>query len=81
MRYLKLFPDQPELTRTFPTPIEPASDECSVGWKLIYAPESLTSADRHYASSIIQAYAYLICEMTAKDRQSVVSEIRRRMVQ
>lgn len=29
-----MFPDQPELTRTFPTPIEPASDECSVGWKL-----------------------------------------------
>lgn len=80
-RYLKLFPDQPDLTRTFPTPIEPESDECSVGWKLNYAPDSLTRADRMYASSIISAYAYLVCEMTAKDRQSVVSEIRRRMVQ
>ncbi|WAY18422.1 hypothetical protein OF855_24605 [Mycolicibacterium fortuitum] len=80
-RYLKLFPDQPDQTRVFPTPIEPESDECSVGWKLTHAPQHLTREDQLYAASVIQAYAYLVCEMTAKDRQSVVSEIRRRMVQ
>lgn len=74
-RYLHLFADDPDQRRTFPTPIEPASDEVSVGWKLRYAPESLTREDQLYAASILNAYAYLICDMTAKDRQAVVSEI------
>lgn len=78
-RYLRLFRDDPDKARTFPTPIEPPSDGDSVGWKLRYAPGSLTRADQLYAASIIDAYAYLICEMTAKDRQSVVSEIRRQL--
>ncbi|OBA94650.1 hypothetical protein A5668_09105 [Mycolicibacterium fortuitum] len=78
MRYLRLFADDPDKKRVFPTPIEPhAADQASVGWKLNYAPESLTREDHMYAASVISAYAYLVCEMTAKDRQSVVSEIRR----
>jgi hypothetical protein len=48
-----------------------------VGWKLRYAPQTLTKEDRIYAASIMDAYAYLVCEMNAKDRQSVVSEMRR----
>jgi hypothetical protein len=78
-RYLRLFPDEPDRRRTFPTPVEPASDDNGVGWKLRYAPDTLTKEDQMYASSIIDAYAYLICEMTAKDRQAVVSEIRRHL--
>jgi len=78
-RYLRLFADEPEKRRVFPSPVEPASDECGVGWKLRYAPDALTREDQMYASSILSAYAYLICEMTAKDRQSVVSEIRRQL--
>lgn len=78
-RYLRLFPGEPDKTRTFPTPIEPNSDDGSAAWKLRYAPESMTKADQLYAASVMNAYAYLICEMTAKDRQSVVSEIRRQL--
>lgn len=78
-RYLRLFPDEPEKRRTFPSPIEPAPDDYGVGWKLRYAPESMTREDQMYASSIMSAYAYLVCEMTAKDRQSVVSEMRRQI--
>lgn len=77
MRYLRLFRGEPDKARTFPSPIEPASEDNGVGWKLRYAPASLTREDQMYAASILDAYAYLICEMTAKDRQSVVSEIRR----
>lgn len=78
-RYLRLFPDELEKRRTFPSPIEPFSDESGVGWKLRYAPSSLTREDQMYAASVLDAYAYLVCEMTAKDRQSVVSEIRRQL--
>lgn len=76
-RYLKLFRNEPEKSRTFPSPIEPASDENGVAWKLRYAPQSMSREDQMYAAAIVSAYAYLICEMNAKDRQSVVSEIRR----
>lgn len=78
-RYLRLFPDEPDKRRVFPTPIESTSDDCSVEWKLRYAPESLSCADQSYAASVLNAYAYLICDMNAKDRQSVVSEIRRQL--
>lgn len=79
-RYLRLFRDQPEKARTFPTPIETLAEfDPSVGWKLRYAPLSMTREDQMYAASVIDAYAYLVCEMTAKDRQSVVSEIRRHL--
>lgn len=77
-RYLKLFPDDPKKTRVFPMPYEPDSDT-GIGWKLTYSPESMTRADQMYAASIVSAYGYLICEMNARDRQSVVSEIRRCM--
>lgn len=76
-RYLKLFADNLDKRRTFPSPIEPASDENGVEWKLRYAPESLTREDHMYLASIVSAYAYLVFEMTSKDRQAVVSEIRR----
>jgi hypothetical protein len=78
-RYLRLFPDDAEKRRVFPSPVEPESDGYSVAWKLRYAPDALTDADQKYAASIVSAYHYLICGMTAKDRQSVVSEIRRRL--
>lgn len=77
-RYLKLFPCDPKKTRVFPMPYEPNSDT-GIAWKLTYSPESMTRADRMYAASIVSAYGYLICEMNARDRQSVVSEIRRCM--
>jgi hypothetical protein len=76
-RYLRLFQGDPDKTRTLPSPIETVSDQNGVGWKLRYAPQTLTKEDQMYAASILDAYAYLVCEMTAKDRQSVVSEIRR----
>ncbi|QDF19806.1 hypothetical protein QEH38_gp74 [Mycobacterium phage LilSpotty] len=75
-RYLRLFPNDPDRTRVFPTPVEPGSADAGVAWKLIHAPGLLTRGDRLYAASIMEAYAYLIY-MRAKDRQSVVSEIRR----
>lgn len=75
-RYLRLFRDQPDKSRTFPTPVEP---DYGVAWKLRYAPGTLTQEDQMYAASVMSAYAYLVCEMTAKDRQSVVSEIRRQL--
>jgi hypothetical protein len=78
-RYLRLFQGDPDKARTFPSPIETVSDQNGVGWKLRYAPQTLTEEDQMYAASILDAYAYLICEMTAKDRQSVVSEIRRHL--
>jgi hypothetical protein len=76
-RYLRLFTDEPDKRRVFPSPVEPASDDCGVEWKLRYAPQSLTREDQMYLASIVSAYGYLVCEMTAKDRQSVVSEMRR----
>jgi hypothetical protein len=78
-RYLKLFADEPEKARTFPSPVEPSPDEVGVGWKLRYAPDALTREDHLYLASIVSAYGYLVCEMTARDRQSVVSEMRRIM--
>lgn len=78
-RYLRLFPDDANKSRTFPSPIEPASDQAGVEWKLRYAPEAITREDRMYLASIVSAYAYLVCEMTAKDRNLVVSEMRRQI--
>lgn len=78
-RYLHLFRGEPDKSRKFPSPIETVSDDNGVGWKLRYAPDSLTREDRMYAASILDAYAYLVCHMTAKERQSVVSEIRRQL--
>lgn len=78
-RYLKLFPNEPKETRVYPMPYEPDPDTDGIEWKLRYSPESMTRADQLYAASIVSAYGYLICEMTAKERQSVVSEIRRCM--
>lgn len=78
-RYLRLFPDEPNKRRTFPSPVESDPDQNHVGWKLRYAPQTMTRADQMHAASIVDAYAYLILGMTAKDRQSVVSEIRRRV--
>lgn len=76
-RYLRLFADEPSKARTFPNPVEPDSDNCGVEWKLCHAPGTLTREDQMYAASVLSAYAYLVLEMTARDRQSVVSEIRR----
>lgn len=76
-RYLKLFADDLPNRRTFPSPIEPESDNGGVEWKLRYAPTTLTREDELYLASIVSAYSYLICEMNAKDRQAVVTEIRR----
>lgn len=79
-RYLKLFGDDPEKARIFPRPTESLSpDDVGVGWKLRYAPDALTRQDHLYLASIVSAYRYLVCDMNAKNRQVVVSEMRRMM--
>jgi hypothetical protein len=76
-RYLRLFRGDSDKQRTFPSPVEPPSDFNGVEWKLRYAPNQLTREDQLYLASIVSAYSYLVMDMTAKDRQAVVSEMRR----
>jgi hypothetical protein len=56
---------------TFPSP-----NTGELGWRLIHGGDTVSRTDRARAASIIEAYAYLINEASAKRRAEVVRKLK-----
>jgi len=53
-----------------------SDDEYGLGWKLRYAPDSISRADQITLAQIVDAYGYLLLETTREQRDLACRHIR-----